>query len=114
MPNPEYFESKEEYYSTLLHELMHSTGHPKRLDRKTLTAEDAHKRGQDYGKEELIAEIGSAFLCARAGILSATFDNSLGYIKGWMETIKANPKMLIEAASHAQKGADWILGTDVS
>ena len=111
MPHPDYFESKEEWYSTLFHELLHSTGHQSRLDRKTVTSEDSHHRKQNYGKEELIAEIGSSFLCARAGIITSTFDNSLSYIKGWMETIKANPKILIEAASHAQKGADWILGT---
>jgi antirestriction protein ArdC len=111
MPHRSYFKSQEEYYCTLFHELMHSTGHEKRLNRKTLINAEALSRGEDYGKEELIAEIGASFLCAKAGISPVTFDNSLSYIKGWMESIKANPKMIIEAASFAQRGADWILAS---
>ena len=105
------FNFSDEYYSTLFHELIHSTGHEKRLNRKSLiNATGIFKRGESYCKEELIAEIGNSFLCAYAGLIPQTFDNSVSYIKGWLDEIKANPKMLIEASSQAQKAVDLILG----
>jgi len=109
MPLHEDFETDEEYYSTLFHEMGHSTGSPKRLDR--FKATDSHLFGADtYSKEELIAEMAASFLCAEAGIGNETIENSAAYIQGWMKAIKNGDKnFVISAASRAQKAADYIL-----
>ncbi len=98
---PGRFESREEYYGTLYHELVHSTGHPSRLN-----------RGFDptYGKEELTAEFGAAFLAAVAGISPPTIDNTAAYINGWRTQIAADKKLLVQAAAAGQRAADHILG----
>ena len=80
MPNPRTFYKDAEYYSTLFHELIHSTGHTKRLGRHEKLVD--HKFGsKDYSQEELVAEMGATYLCYMTGIQSATIDNSVGYIK---------------------------------
>ena len=108
MPSREQFNTIDEFYGTLFHEYAHSTGHKDRLNRKTLT--ESTKFGSDvYSEEELVAELTSAFLCNHAGI-DNTIDNSAAYIKGWMKAFKDNPKMIVQAASKAQKAADYILG----
>ena len=108
MPSKNQFNSIDAFYSTLFHEYAHSTGHSNRLNRKTLT--ETTKFGSDvYSEEELIAEFTSAFLCNQAGI-DNTLENSAAYIKGWMKAFKDNPKMIVTAASKAQKAADYILG----
>lgn len=107
MPNREAFTSSEEYYCTLYHELAHSTGHKGRLDRATLT-EDTTFGSETYSKEELIAEMTAAFLCARANI-DNTLENSAAYIQGWLKALANDPKMIVTAASAAQKAADYIL-----
>ena len=110
MPSPERFTKHEEYYSTLFHELVHSTGHSKRLNRPTLTAKAGF--GSDpYCKEELIAEMGAAFLCAHAGIQDLTLNNSASYISGWLGRLKSDKKLVVHAAAQAQMAADFILGT---
>ena len=63
-----------------------------------------------YGREELVAEMTAAFLCAEAGILPATIENSAAYLDSWVRTIKADPKAVITAASQASKAAKRILG----
>lgn len=110
IPSHSLFTSVEEYFCTLFHELIHSTGHAKRLGRFVTSKEDSSEQFERYGREELIAEIGASFLCAEAGITPATFDNSVAYLKGWVDSIKANPRAIVEAASHAQKATDLILG----
>lgn len=107
MPNREAFITSEEYYSTLFHELAHSTGHKSRLDRVTLT-EDTTFGNETYSKEELVAELAAAFLCARCGI-DNTLDNSAAYIQGWLKALANDPKMIVTAASAAQKAVDYIL-----
>jgi len=108
MPKAETFESPEEYYSTLFHELSHSTGHESRLDRATI--KDVSPFGScNYSKEELIAEMGSAFLCGHCKIENKTIDNSAGYIQGWLRKLRNDKKMIVMAASQAQKAADFIL-----
>lgn len=102
------FTDEGEFYSTAFHEMTHSTGVEKRLNRHT--GKDQFVFGShDYGREELVAEMGSAFLCAEAGIES-TFDNSAAYINGWMRTIKEDPRAVVVAAGAAQRAADYILG----
>jgi antirestriction protein ArdC len=107
-PKPSFYKTKEEYYSTLFHELIHSTGHQTRLDRKELST-NAFYGSHDYSLEELVAEIGSTFLCHEAGILDKTYNNSENYIKGWFYALKNDPKMIVVASQRAIKAAEYIL-----
>ena len=109
MPEKIRFASVEEYYSTLLHELSHSTGHSSRLDRKLDT--DPKPFGcADYGKEELVAEMSAAFLSSFAGIQPRVIDNQAAYLAGWLKQLKLDKKLVISAAGQAQRAADWIRG----
>jgi antirestriction protein ArdC len=89
--------------------LAHSTGHSKRLDRK-LDSEPKPFGSSDYGKEELVAEMASAFLCGRVGIKPAVIDNQARYIGGWLKTIRSDKRLVIVAAGAAQRAADHIRG----
>jgi antirestriction protein ArdC len=113
MPRPEVFENGETYYATLFHELTHSTGHSSRLDRK-LDAKLAAFGTPDYSREELVAEMGSAFLCGEAGILDTNIDQSAAYIDGWLRSLRNDKKLVVVAAAQAQKAADFILGRSMS
>jgi antirestriction protein ArdC len=105
------FHTVEDYAQTLLHELVHSTGHPKRLDRATLTAADAYFGSESYAKEELIAELGASFLSAAAGIdLSATIQSTANYIANWLTALRNDKTLIVSAASLAQKASNHILG----
>ena len=108
MPNKELFKGDEEYYSTLFHELTHSTGHSSRLNRKEVT-EATFFGSHSYSKEELCAEMGAAFLCGKAGIVERTIDNSAAYVQGWLRKLRSDRKFLVHAASQAQRAADFIL-----
>lgn len=111
MPAPESFNSSEEYYSTLFHEMAHSTGHESKLNRDGIT--DPIKFGSHkYGQEELIAEFTASFLCGTAGIGERTFNNSAAYIAGWKKTIKADNSIVYKAIAAAQKAADRVLGVE--
>ncbi len=108
MPKPGRFESSEAYYSTLFHELTHSTGHTDRLGRKGVM--DTVMFGSStYSREELVAEMGSAFLCGETGILEPCIDRSAAYIAGWLKALKNDQKLVVIAAAQAQKAADYIL-----
>ncbi len=109
MPMFETFINSEEYYSTLFHELTHSTGHEKRLNRQGIT-EITPFGTPLYSKEELVAEMGAAFLCGFTGIDPTTIDNSAAYIQGWLKKLKNDKKLVIIAAAQAQKAANYILG----
>lgn len=111
MPEPVRFDSRENYYSTLFHECVHSTGHSKRVDRG-LDLDTAPFGSADYSKEELIAEMGAAFLSASAGISPPTIEQSAAYIQGWMKQLKGDKKFVVQAAGAAQKATDFILGTE--
>jgi antirestriction protein ArdC len=109
VPERDSFEAAEHVYSALFHELGHSTGHKSRLDRPGIT--DLHSFGDEmYGREELVAEMTSAFLCGESGISPAVIENQTAYIANWLEAVKADPKALVVAAGQAQKAADFILG----
>lgn len=110
MPQPELFHSDEEYYSTLFHELVHSTGHETRLNRRP-SSERRSFGDEAYSKEELVAEMGASFLSATAGIENATLDNSAAYIQGWLKALRDDKKLVILAAAAAQKASDYILNT---
>ena len=102
------FISSEEYYSTLFHELTHSTKHESRLNRGNETL--SHFGSEDYSKEELVAEIGSANMMSYLGIETPqTFKNSAAYIQNWLQVLKNDKKMVVSAASKAQKATDYIL-----
>lgn len=108
MPDMSSFENLSSYYSTLFHELTHSTGHTDRLNRSTLV--DATTFGTvKYAKEELVAEMGAAYLCGVTGIVNETVNNSAAYLKGWLTCLRDDPKMLVQAAGQAQKAVDHIL-----
>lgn len=108
LPEQSEFDSPAEYYSTLFHELTHSTGHKSRLNRPTLVAPAAFG-SEDYSKEELVAEMGAAFLCAHCHTENATINNSAAYLQGWMKKLTEEPKLLVSAAGMAQKATDHIL-----
>ncbi len=110
IPEPEQFEDQESFYNTLLHECSHATGHSKRLNRG-LDTNLAPFGSPDYSKEELIAEMSAAFLCAAAGISLPTIEQSAAYIDNWRKRLKGDKKLVIQAAAAAQKSSDWILGT---
>ena len=107
MPNMGQFDKVEDYYSTMFHELGHSTGHGKRLNRKELT-EPTFFGSHDYSVEEMVAELTAAFLSSVAGI-DNTIENSAAYIAGWQKTLKDDVKLFWTAAQRAQKAADLIL-----
>ena len=109
MPETDSFFSDEEYYSTLFHELTHSTGHESRLNRMD-SMKIAAFGSNSYSKEELCAEMGSAMLCGTCGIENETIENQSAYIKGWLSKVRSDKKFLIQAAAQAQKAADFILG----
>jgi antirestriction protein ArdC len=66
----------------------------------------------NYSKEELVAEMGAAFLCGVAGIDNRTTDTSASYIRGWLKKLRNDPRMLVQAAGQAQRAADYILGKE--
>lgn len=103
------YEKPEEYYSTLYHEAIHSTGHRSRLNRSGIV-ETAAFGSENYSKEELIAEIGAAMLCAVAGIDNSTIENSAAYLNGWLRALKNDKRLIIQAAAQAQRAADYIFG----
>lgn len=109
MPKKKSFKSIEAYYSTLFHELVHSTGAEKRLGRKTLT-EMAEFGSETYSIEELIAEMGSAYLNSFTGILEKELQSSAAYIQGWLGKLKNDKRFIISASGQAQKAVDFILG----
>ena len=102
------FKEVSEYYSTLFHELTHSTGHSSRLNRITAPA---FFGSEEYSKEELVAEIGAATLVNMAGLETPkSFKNSAAYIQGWSKALKENKKMIVEASGKANKAVNYILG----
>lgn len=109
-PQLSQYENVAEYYSTLFHEMGHSTGHKDRLNRKGVVDMDFFGSHQ-YSQEELIAEMTAAMLCHKAGLDSEkAFVNSVSYIQHWFNSLKKDPKMFITAAGQAEKAAKWILG----
>lgn len=103
LPPPEAFRTVEDYYATALHELVHWSGAPGRLQRLP----DPALGVRGYAVEELVAELGAAFLCARCRI-----DGQLQhaeYLAGWVKLLRAEPRLLVTCASQAQRAADWLL-----
>lgn len=103
------YQEKEEYYSTLFHEMVHSTGHSTRLNREEGMGNKFASHA--YSREELVAELGSAMLCTNIKIdTEVAFKNSVAYIKGWASKLKEDTKAIVWAVSRAEKAARYILG----
>jgi len=109
LPHRGAFDRAEDYYCTQFHELCHSTGAAHRLSRKGVV-NATRFASHAYSTEELIAEIGAAFLCSHAGIAPQTFDQSSAYISFWMAALINDHRMVIDASSQAAKAVDLILG----
>lgn len=109
LPLREAFSSAPEYYSTLFHELIHSTGAASRLARKGVI-DPSSFASHSYSEEELVAECGAAFLCGQAGIVGSTLDNSAAYIAHWAKKLKSEPRWIVNACAQAAKAADLVLG----
>jgi antirestriction protein ArdC len=100
----------EAFYSTLFHELSHSTGHPSRLNREQDMG-GWHRFGSiTYANEELVAEMGAAQLCAHAGIFQQVENNTAAYIASWLSKLHNDKTLVVKAAGKAQKSTDYILG----
>ena len=111
MPPFEAFRDKEIYYATALHALTHWTSHKSRLDRSF----DAKRFGDNgYAREELVAELGAAFLCADLGITPEIRDDHAAYLGHWLNVLKEDKRAIFSAAAHAQRAADFLHGLQPS
>jgi antirestriction protein ArdC len=111
LPPKTAFHNEELFYSTIYHELAHSTGHSSRLDRG-LENTTRHFGDTAYSEEELVAELTALTLCRYSG-LEKPVDNSKNYLSGWAKAIKNDEKMILRAASRADKAVKYILGEGV-
>ena len=105
MPPMAAFDSRENYYATLLHESVHASGHDSRLKRIT----PARFGSENYAFEELVAELGAAMLCAKCGI-----DGDLrhaGYIENWLQALRNDKKFILSASAKAQQAMDYLTAT---
>jgi antirestriction protein ArdC len=108
MPHLSQFVSPEEYYSTFFHEIIHSTGHQKRLGRFKMD-ESSSFGSESYSKEELVAEIGCNFLLAIHQIEDTRQqENSIAYLESWSRKIRKEPGFIVSAAQAAQKAYDYL------
>lgn len=109
VPCKEQYRNVEEFYSTLFHEMIHSTGHKTRLDRLE-TGANTHFGTESYSKEELVAEIGSASIMNLLGIeTKKSFCNSSAYIQNWLQVLRGDKKFIVSASSKAEKAVKYIL-----
>ena len=110
LPLREQFKSAEEFYSTAFHEMTHSTGHAKRLNRLKSTA---HFGNEEYSREELVAEIGAAALMNHTGAeTTKSFRNSAAYIQSWLRALRNDNRLIIQASGQAARAVDFILGIE--
>lgn len=108
LPLMEQYKDRNEFYSTAFHEITHSTGHQSRLDRLANGAAAAFG-GEDYSREELVAEMGAAMCLGRLGVDSSkTFRNSVAYIQGWLQALRNDNRMIFWAASRAEAAVKYI------
>ncbi len=103
VPPQQAFHDQVNYYRTCLHELTHATGHKSRLGRDLTNGFGS----KDYAREELVAEMGSAFLCASLGIVPTV--RHADYIGAWLEVLREDARAIFRAASMASKASDWLL-----
>jgi antirestriction protein ArdC len=106
------FNSSDDYYASLFHEEIHSTGHFSRCARKGIMDKITYA-SEEYSREELIAEIGASYLCNISGIRK-TIDNQSAYIQSWLQVLKNDNRMILTAASQAQKACDYIINNSTT
>jgi antirestriction protein ArdC len=105
LPHPEAFKDAESYAATKAHELIHHTGHASRLNR-----EFGKRFGDDaYAREELVAELGAAFLCVALDITPEIRDDHASYLDHWLTILKADRRAIFSAAAHAQRAVDYLI-----
>ena len=110
LPLREQFPKIAQYYSTAYHELVHSTGHPSRLNR---IKAGTHFRDEAYSREELVAELGAAILMNEHGIeTESSFRNSVAYIQSWLRALRSDNRMVVLAAGQAEKAVKLIMNMD--
>lgn len=110
LPLRSQFRETAEYYSTAFHELVHSTGHPKRLNRIN---QQAHFASDAYSKEELCAELGASYLINRTGLETpGSFRNNAAYIAHWLSVLREDKRFIVSAAGKADKAVQLILGEE--
>lgn len=114
IPDRAFFDSEERFYKSLFHEVIHSVGASKRLARPSLLKNKGLTSSSEkiYAKEELVAEIGAAFLCAHAGIVINDHENSAAYIESWLKVFrkKDNSRLIFAAAREAYAATNYVLG----
>lgn len=104
LPEFKRFHAPELYYSTLAHECVHWTGSPARLNRQL-----ANRFGNEaYAAEELIAELGAAFLSGRVGTFAIPCERHASYVASWLKLFRSDPRAIFTAASQAQRAVDWM------
>lgn len=108
MPTKEAFATPEDYYATLFHELTHATGHEDRLARPGVT-ECSEFGSPSYSQEELVAEMGAAYLCALSGITNQTIASCASYLNGWITKLRSDRRIVVQAGAAAQRAVDYIL-----
>lgn len=113
LPQLDQFEAEGGYAETVLHELVHSTGHASRLGRFAKTGEPQHFGSERYAREELLAEMGAAILAAEHGI-EVDFENTAAYVASWLKALRDDKALVIRAAQAAQKAVDRIVGRTFS
>lgn len=109
MPEMKQFKSEADFYSVLLHEMTHSTGHKNRLDREGITSGNAKFGNDIYAFEELVAEMGGAFLCAHLGF--DTVPQNASYIASWIKVLKEDKRAIFRASGKAREACDYMLDT---
>jgi antirestriction protein ArdC len=113
MPDIKLFDSSESYYSVYFHELVHSTGHSKRLNREE-GMKELPTSEENYSQEELVAELGACFLEAHTGITETQINRNASYIQNWLNKLKNDKRFLVFSAAQAQKAADYILSSPLN
>ena len=109
MPEMKQFNSEEDFYSVLLHEMTHATGHLSRLNRDGITSGQAKFGNKIYAFEELVAEMGGAFLCAHLGFNKVP--QNAAYIESWLNILKSDKRAIIKASGFARKACEYMLET---
>ena len=112
MPKMDSFISSLEFYTTLFHEVIHATGHQKRVGRKEVYQNP--KFGTEmYSMEELVAEMGSCYLKSHVGIPIEELDNSAAYVANWLQVLKGDKRFIVIASSKAQRAVEYVLHAPV-
>lgn len=107
MPPFECFDDAVSYYGTLSHELTHWTGHPNRLSR---LFNHKNRKGGDYAREELVAELGACFFAADLGFEPVTREEHVAYLQHWLKILQEDNHFIFTAAAHAQRAVEYAQG----